>query len=84
MKKFRVILIGFLVAAVTGVFSGCATSSHDSYVLVNASGGLEKKQPSPTEDMSAIQKTGYYLGWYSLVSLYICAGSAVPLFPPIK
>jgi len=44
--------------------------------------GIEKKQPSPTEDMNAAEKTGYYLGWLSLDFLYGWAGGNPPLFPP--
>jgi hypothetical protein len=82
MKNMRAFLMSFLVVASTCVFSGCATTSHDSYTVIDNPSGLEKKQPSPTEDMNAVEKTGYYLGWFSLVALYGWAGGAVPLSPP--
>jgi hypothetical protein len=80
----KALLMSFLLAAGACAFSGCATSGHDSYTAVNDSSGLEKKQPSPTDDMNVLQKTGYYLGWYSLAGLYLCAGSTVPVYPPDK
>jgi len=82
MKKTRAFLM--MVLAVTSIclFSGCATTSHDSYTVVDQTTGLEKKQPAPTEDMTAVQKTGYYLGWYSLVGLYVWAGGSAPITPP--
>jgi len=63
------------------VFSGCATTSHDSRTVATDASGLEKQQPSPTENLTAVQKTGYYLGWLSLDFLYAWAGSN-PSFPP--
>jgi hypothetical protein len=82
MKIMRAFLMVVLVMASICIFSGCATTSHDSYTSLNDGSGLEKKQSSPTEDMTAIQKTGYYLGWYSLASLYVWAGGSVPVLPP--
>jgi hypothetical protein len=82
MKNKRAFLMSLLLAAGMSVFSGCATTGHDSYAATNDSSGFEKKQPSPTEDMTAIQKTGYYLGWYSLAGLYVWAGGGVPISPP--
>jgi hypothetical protein len=73
--------MSFLLAAGICVLSGCATTSHDSYTVVDNSSGLEKKQPSPTENMTAVQKIGYYLGWLSLDCLYGWAGSD-PSFSP--
>jgi hypothetical protein len=81
MKKMRAFLMGFLLVAGICVLSGCATTRHDSYTVIDNSSGLEKKQPSPTEDMTAVQKTGYYLGWFSLEYLYSWAGSN-PSFSP--
>jgi hypothetical protein len=82
MKYLRVFLVSYLVVASASVFSGCASTSHDSYTALNDSSGLEKRQPSPTEDMNAMEKTGYYLGWYSLVALYVWAGGSAPILPP--
>jgi hypothetical protein len=82
MKNMRTFLVSFLLVAGICVLSGCATTSHDSYTIIDHSSGLEKKQPSPTEDMTAIQKTGYYLGWYSLLGLYAWTGSSAPISPP--
>jgi len=75
MKNPRTFLICFLVVAGACVISGCATTSQDSYTTVNDRIGLEKKQPSPTEGMSTVEKTGYYLGWLSLDVLYSLAAS---------
>ena len=71
-----------LVAASAFVFTGCATTDHDSYTSLNDGSGLEKKQPSPTADMTPVEKTGYYFGWFSLASLYAWAGGSAPLVPP--
>jgi len=49
----------------------------DSYTVIDSSSGLEKRQPSPTEDMTASQK----LGWILLECLYGFAGSN-PSFSP--
>jgi len=81
MKKTRAFLMVVLAVTSTCVFSGCATTSHDSYTVVDQNTGLEKKQPSPTADMNTVQKTGYYLGWLSLDYLYSWAGSS-PSFSP--
>jgi hypothetical protein len=81
MKKTRAFLMVVLAVTSVCLFSGCATTSHDSYTVVDNSSGLEKKQPSPTEDMTGVQKTGYYLGWLSLDYLYSWAGSS-PSFSP--
>jgi hypothetical protein len=70
-----------LVVTSIWIFSGCATTSHDSYTVVDHTTGLEKKEASPTEDMNAVQKTGYYLGWLSLDFLYGWAYSS-PSFSP--
>jgi hypothetical protein len=78
MKNTRAFLMMALVAASICIFSGCATTSHDSYTVVDQTTGVEKKQASPTEDMNAVQKTGYYLGWLSLASLYAWAGGSSP------
>ena len=82
MKKTRAFVMSLLLVAGICVFSGCATTSHDSYAATSDTSGLEKKQPSPTEDMTTLQKTGYYLGWYSLVGLYVWAGGSAPISPP--
>ncbi len=74
--------MGFLVVACICFFTGCATTSHDSYTVVDKSSGLEKKQPSPTEDMSPMEKIGYYVGWFSLAGLYAWAGGSASISPP--
>ena len=71
-----------LVAASVCVFSGCATASLDSYTALNDGSGLEKKQPSPATDMTPVEKAAYYVGWFSLASLYAWAGGSAPLVPP--
>jgi outer membrane lipoprotein-sorting protein len=80
MKNMRAFLMCLVMVAC--LVSGCATTSQDSYSATSDMKGIEKKQTSPTEDMSTIQKTGYYLGWYSLASLYVWAGGSAPLLPP--
>jgi len=87
VKKFRARCFCFLVASGIFLLSGCASTSRDSVaeyktVPVDGMSGIEKKQPSPTEDMNAAEKTGYYLGWLSLDFLYGWAGGNPPLFPP--
>jgi hypothetical protein len=32
--------------------------------------------------MNTVQKTGYYLGWFSLVGLYAWAGGGPQILPP--
>ena len=81
MKNIRTFLMCFLVVAGAGVISGCATTTYDSYTTVNDRIGLEKPPPSPTEGMTALEKTGYYLGWLSLDVLYALAASN-PSFSP--
>jgi hypothetical protein len=81
MKNMRTFLMSLLLVAGTGAMTGCATASHDSYTVIDRSSGLEQKQPSPTEGMTAMQKTGYYLGWISLECLYGWAGGN-PSFSP--
>ncbi len=87
VKNFRARCFGFLVASEIFMLAGCASTSRDSvadYKTVSVGGmsGIEKKQPTPTEDMNAAEKTGYYLGWLSLDFLYGWAGSNQPFFPP--
>jgi hypothetical protein len=81
MKKTRAFLMVVLAVASIYSFSGCATTSHDSYTVVDSTTGLEKKQPSPTADMTTVQKSGYYLGWFSLDYLYSWAGSSPSFLP---
>jgi len=71
-----------VVAAGLGLCSGCATTNHDSYTALNDGSGLEKRQPSATENMTALEKTGYYFGWFSFASLYAWAGGTTPMLPP--
>jgi len=73
--------MSFLLVAGVYVVSGCATTSHDSYTPVYDSSGIEEQQPSPTEDMTGIEKAAYYIGWLSLCALYGWAGGN-PTFPP--
>ncbi len=87
MKSFRACCICFLAASGIFILSGCASTSGDSvadYKAVpgDSMKGIEKKQPAPTDDMNATEKTGYYLGWLSLNFLYGWAGGNPPLFPP--
>jgi|GEM_PF-2502163 len=81
MNNMRAFLMSFLLLAGTCVFSGCATTGHDTHPATTASKGVEKAQPSPTENMNAMEKSGYYLGWLSLDFLYSLAGSS-PTFSP--
>ena len=81
MKPFRAIVTGLLVVTGSGLGSGCATPRQASYTAVSGMKGIEKKEPSPTEDMNLAAKTGYYLGWLSLDLLYAFA-SGSPSFSP--
>ena len=81
MKPFRAIVTGLLVVTSAGLWSGCATPRQDAYTAVSGMKGIEKKEPSPTEDMNLAAKTGYYLGWLSLDLLYGFA-SGNPSFSP--
>jgi hypothetical protein len=81
MKNLRIFLAALAIAA-TGLVSGCATAGHDAYVALPDGSGLEKKQPATTADMPAIEKVGYYAGWYSLVCLYAFAGGNGSFEPP--
>ena len=71
-----------VVAAGLGLSSGCATTNHDSYTALNDGSGLEKRQPSATENMTALEKTGYYFGWFSFATLYAWAGGSAPMPAP--
>jgi hypothetical protein len=67
---------------VLGLSAGCATNQAH-YTALNDGSGLERRQASPTETMTAGERGMYYLGWFSLAGLYTWAGStAVPLAPP--
>ena len=55
MKFKRAILMSVLLVASTGVISGCATPSQDTYKPVAGMNGIEKKQPSPAENGTASQ-----------------------------
>jgi hypothetical protein len=35
---------------------------------------VEKVEPTPTEDMNPVEKTGYYLFWIAICTLYGFAG----------
>lgn len=82
MKTLRTCWMCFPVAAGLCAGSGCATTSHDSYSAMNDGSGFEKRQASATENMTTLEKTGYYAGWFSLVSLYTWAGGNAPVAPP--
>ena len=81
MKNVRAFLTMALIAA-TCIFSGCVTTSRDSYTALNDGSSMEKRQPPPTEDMTALEKIGYYFGWFSLAGLYALGGGSAPLLPP--
>jgi hypothetical protein len=66
---------------VLGLIAGCATSG-PKYTALNDGSGLEKKQAAPTDGMTTGEKTGYYLGWFSLAGLYAWAGAPVPITSP--
>jgi len=78
MKTFRTGLLGLLILSAVGAFSSCATTDRDAATnrpALTADGRIEKTPVSPTADMNWVELTGYYLGWWSLESLYIFAGS---------
>jgi hypothetical protein len=77
MKNIRALLMSFLVVACTCIFTGCATTSDDSYTPINDSRVFEKKQPSPTEDMAdanTFEKACYYLLQFAATIPYGLAG----------
>jgi len=78
----RAFLMSWLAAVLVWALSGCASTRHDSYTALNDGSGLEQKQPAPTEGMTPAEATGYYLGWFSLASLYAWAGGSAPILPP--
>ena len=81
MKTLRTLSASLLLVTITGVFSGCATAPSDSATVPTAIKGIDKKQPSPTADMTGFEKTGYYLGWLSLDVIYGWAGANQPVTP---
>jgi hypothetical protein len=86
VRSFRAFCICLLVLSGAWFLTGCATAGRDSVTDVQTSSadgmtGIEKKQPSPTDDMDSVQKTGYYLGWLSLDFLCAWAGGT-PSFTP--
>jgi hypothetical protein len=70
MKNMRAFLMSFLVVVCACISSGCATTSHDSYTDINDSSGFEKKQPSPTEDMTTTEKIAALPLWILLEFAY--------------
>ena len=58
-----------LVASIV-VLTGCETTGHDSYTVIDSSSGLEKKQPSPTEDMTTTEKIAALPLWILLELAY--------------
>jgi hypothetical protein len=82
MKNMRAFLMSILLLTGVCVFSGCATAGYDSYRTPNNSSSLETQQSSSTEDMNPVEKTAYYVGWYSLVALYAWAGANPTLSLP--
>jgi len=81
MKYFRACLVGFLVVCVADVFSGCATAGRDPAASAEGMGWAEKKKSSPTDNLNAAEKTGYYLGWLVLDLIYGAAAANSPSDP---
>jgi hypothetical protein len=85
MKKsgpsFRALRNGWFILLAAGIVSGCATTGEMPASQPKPVYGIEKKQTSPTADMTGLEKAGYYLGQVALDSLYIFA-SANPQFSP--
>ena len=81
MKNLRLFLMCFSVVVITGIVSGCATTSHDSPLTSSTDASFEKKTPSPTEDMTAVEKIGYYLSWFCLNAAYGWAGGDQSYWP---
>ena len=81
MKQLRTLSTSLLLVTITGVLPGCATTPSDSATVATGIKGIEKKQPSPTADMTGFEKTGYYLGWLSLDVLYGWAGGNQTVSP---
>jgi outer membrane murein-binding lipoprotein Lpp len=77
MKKMRAFLMIFLVVTGVCLFSGCATTSRDSYTATTDMRGIQQQEPSPTEDMedaNAFEKVCYYLLTFAATIPYGLAG----------
>ena len=81
MKNHLSAVTSVVLLASTLVFAGCATPDPEPAKPAAGISFIQKKQPSPTEDMTGIQKTFYYVGWLSLDCLYGFASSN-PSFSP--
>ncbi len=81
MKNNCTLVISTLLLASTLMFSGCATPDPEPTKPAAGMSLIQKKQPSPTEDMNGVQKTFYDVGWLSLDCLYGFAASN-PSFCP--
>jgi hypothetical protein len=68
----RSFLLSALVATGIGLLSGCATTSDDADMATKDPTGFETRQPSPTEEMNFMEKTGYYA----------CTARIEPSLPP--
>jgi hypothetical protein len=62
--------------------AGCASvrENNDPEFVVRKR-PVEKVEPCPTEDMNPVEKTGYYLFWIAICTLYGFAG-VTPASPP--
>jgi hypothetical protein len=78
VRNFRTFLLCLLVVSGASVVTGCATTGRGSTSAFQTSPtdmtGIVKIQPPPTANMNGVEKTGYYLGWFSLEALYAWAG----------
>jgi hypothetical protein len=76
MKIARTLMLCILVLTGMVALPGCATNRQDVYdPSVHEDIKRAQKQPSPTEDMTWVERTGYYVGWFSLFCLYAYAGN---------
>ena len=59
----RAVLMSFLLVASTGVISGCATTSQDTYKPVAGMNGIEKKQSSANVNTTTNMLLDFLLSW---------------------
>ena len=76
MRACGVIMV---LGGLGGLLCGCTTTGRDPAFAEKPTtmpGIYQSQSTTPaTADMNWVQKTGYYLGWLSLYSLYAIAAS---------
>jgi hypothetical protein len=69
------IRFGALLALAGCLQAGCVTNPSTNEAAAGNTSRIEKVPPSPTANLNPMEKTGYYLGWFALESLYRTAAS---------